>query len=1431
MQRLSIRFSLILRGALIVLATLMLFAASAYYLAVVPAMHELAEAQMGQASDQLDARLRRLLEGVETTLETSRQWGADGLLAHDRLRQFNALFVPVLQHHAEISSVLFTHESGREIFLVRRDDGSWQNRLSDPRKWGDTSYLVAWAGDREESRTVNPRLYDARTRPWFQGAMALPADGDIYWTEPYLFFFNGEPGISASTRWTAPDGSRYVIAHDVLLSDISRFTSSLNVGEHGFVALLTDDGRLLGVPHDARFQTSGQIRAAVLKTAVDLPVPALANGVSRWSRQGRGEQKLVSYAVDGHPWFASFRPLSLGGRTLWLGVFAPENDFIPRHAAGWSSIALLALGSLLFAVLVAFEVARRFAAPIERLSEESRRLGRMELQEPVRLDPSWPEFDQLAQAQEEMRIELLQATQWLEETNSRLEDKVEERTRQLDENRDAADRSRRLMMDIADSLPCAVFRYEQPVGGDAGFVFVSRQVQELFGCSHLDLLVEPELCWRGGDAGDVVAAKAILEQAYRDGGSARYKLRQRAADGHLRWIEMRAEMSGLPGGGRCWNGYWLDVTELEEAQAILRETEAWYRAIIESAPVGLLVVGEDGAVSLANHQASELFGCDPARLHGMTIESLMPAEVAAHHARHPHDFFAQLVAVPMGRDQALSARRADGSTFPATIGLALLPARADHQRQVALSIVDATLRMEQEKALVRAKEMAEEAARMKADFLANMSHEIRTPMNTIIGMSHLVLRSELQPRQRDYVNKIQRAGQHLLGVINDILDFSKIEAGKMSVECTEFSLEQMLVDVADLVGERAAVKGLELVFDIDPQVPDCLIGDPLKVGQILINYANNAVKFTERGEVDIEVRIREVREAGLRVRFAVRDTGIGLTEEAQRRLFQSFQQGDSSTTRKYGGTGLGLAICKNLATLMGGEVGVTSMAGEGSTFWCELPLGRGENKTSARLLLPEICGRRVLVVDDHAHARAVLCDLLQAMGLLVDEAGDGTRAIELCCTAQAAGQPFDLVLLDWLMPDPDGVATARILRQRLGAACPRLLMVTAGGREEVTAAAVAVGVGDILGKPVSASALYDTIARVLLPAGAAGQRVAVPAAIGHGALVGTSVLLVEDDELNQEVARGLLEAAGCTVTIAGDGEQAITAAQTGDFDLLLMDMQMPILDGLEATRRLRATGYAQPIVAMTANAMAADRELCLAAGMNDHLAKPIEPDKLWAALTRWIVPRRGATPAALRPSDAETELPVAAGLDIAGGLRRVLGKRALYRSMLEKFVAGQAATCECLAAALADGDLASAERLAHTLKGVAGNIGATTVQELATRLEVPLHRRDAAAAVVAYGALQPVLDELLTALALWFEERRSPAVAQVSEPGPATEVLARLEQLLAADDYEAADLVVGASAQLRTVLSGTAFAAIEAAIGQFDFETALALLRAATRGG
>ncbi|MDR3159108.1 MAG: response regulator [Zoogloeaceae bacterium] len=1444
----NIRQSLMLQAFLIVLATLALFVVGAFHFIVWPSIEGIGLAQMEQAAIQVEMRVQASLERVRVMMDTSYQYARMGHLETSDITRFNDFFFPVMQNHPEIPSVSLTNEKGLEITLFHRPDGSWENRVSYPAAWNDWTYWLTWnyAGKLEK---VEMRIqdYDVRDNPWFVGVLAQEDEQAQFWTTPFVD--DRHPGISVARRWTGGDGLRYVIAHDMDLRAFSWLTSQMQVGSEGFVALISDAGhRLMGLPRRPEIAGADILERLGARTPEQLGVPALSLGFAAWLEKNKTPKVLNAFSWQRESWFSYFHPIAMQNQQLWLGVFAPQRNFVPGLNKDYSTLALLGVLVLLFAFFVAARVASRFSRPLTQLTEESRRLGNLELETPVEVDANWREVAQLAKAQETMRVELLRATQQLREINVTLEDKVLERTRELAKSKADVEHSRHMLIDMADSLPCAVFRYEQTPEGRIKFVFVSGKAKTILGVSSEEIMTNPDTRWRHAHPDDVESVRQSLQEMRAALRSGVVPGRLRLPSGETRWVETSMEPSVYGDGHLYWNGYWLDVTASHLARVQLDEQLLFRESLLDTLPNPLFFKDPEARFLGCNQAFEQAFGIKRESILGKNVLEIPYLDEARRLPVYAED--RRLIAESGAVEREVELNYVEGGLRQLLYSARAFSLADGRPGGLIGVFVDISTHK-------RAQQMAEEAARAKADFLANMSHEIRTPMNAIIGMSHLALRTDLTNRQRDYINKIQQSGQHLLGIINDILDFSKIEAGKMNVEQVEFDLEQMLDGIGALISEKASAKGLELVFKVHPDVPAHLLGDPLRLRQVLINYANNAVKFTERGEISICVEAREKNENSARLFFAVRDTGIGLSPEQQAQLFQSFNQADTSTTRKYGGTGLGLAISKRLAELMHGEVGVESELGKGSTFWFSALLGVSHKKRRPLALSHELAGRRVLVVDDNDSARSVIRDMLATMNLQVAEAESGQKALEASMEALRGGAPFHVTLLDWQMPGMDGMETARRLRETLRDYCPTIVMITAYGREEVLNLAMRAGIHNVLIKPVSASLLFDEMTRILVSPetgnvteakGAEAERASGGENIlgaGLEAIAGARILLVEDNDLNQQVACEILQDAQFQVDVAGDGAAALEWVRRASqpYDMILMDVQMPVMDGLEATRQLRAMGHALPIVAMTANAMPGDRERCLEAGMNDHLPKPIEPEQLRVMLLRWVRPDAGRARATQENGQAardnapqQVTLPRLPGLNLEDGLRRVLGKKRLYRDLLEKFLTNQAQTLPALRAALAADDRAQIARLAHGLRGVAGNIGATEIAAAAARLEsICRAMQDAKPSEREHLALKDCLAELEGALSPFMMELRrfflehapeeaesASGAARMSADADSPHVVAllkRLATLLAESDAEAQDVLEAEEATLKAVF-GVEFSAFAKSMQAFDFDEA-----------
>nr|WP_321403534.1 response regulator [uncultured Desulfobacter sp.] len=763
--------------------------------------------------------------------------------------------------------------------------------------------------------------------------------------------------------------------------------------------------------------------------------------------------------------------------------------------------------------------------------------------------------------------------------------------------------------------------------------------------------------------------------------------------------------------------------KVEERTLELKENQELFSALLESAPDAMIVCDAQGEIILVNSQTELLLGYKKEELTGASVGIVFTEQGKSDLLEIKNWLYNRSESRENKRfsmEQTVLSKTGE----PILVEISYSPIQRRTDFLTVASLRDISERKKVEKEILTAKEKAEEATRAKSDFLANMSHEIRTPMNAILGMSHLTLKTQLNPKQRNYIEKVHLSAQNLLGIINDILDFSKIEAGKLTIENIDFDLNGVLDNLSNLVSGKTREKGLELIFNMDTNLPVLLKGDPLRLGQILLNLVNNAIKFTPNGEIEISIAGVEILTNEATLRFEIRDTGIGLSQDQQDKLFQAFHQADTTTTRRYGGSGLGLSICKKLSEMMGGTIGVTSEPGKGSTFWFTARFGKTDQEKKTVQIIPVVLnGLKTLVVDDNQTFCRVMTHYLEAFSFDVETTFSGSAALEKIKQAEQspAGQ-YDLIVMDCQMPGMDGVETAGHIENDMGLKkVPSIIMVTGHDRHAST-----LDTYTILVKPITPSMLFDAVMTAF------GRQASLPSSQrkkraehrpeNFTGILGARLLLVEDNEINQELAVELLEQEGFFVEVADNGQIGVEMVSAKSFDAVLMDLQMPVMDGRTATRHIRSLDLEAgqpPIIAMTADAMSGVKDEVLAIGMDDYVTKPINPAELFKVLVKWIKPgKRKINKADTNVTQSgEPELPYLKGIDTALGLNRVGQSKTRYIQLLTKFYSANQETMAAVEKAVQDQDQKTAVRLVHTVKGLAGTIGAKALQTAAASLE------------------------------------------------------------------------------------------------------------------
>jgi len=1148
------------------------------------------------------------------------------------------------------------------------------------------------------------------------------------------------------------------------------------------------------------------------------------------TRSATGSVRIEDAA--GTPGFAAFARSTDHG---WVVAIRYPKD-AARALLGQSLFTTLAAVGILLAISLglAWALGGNIARSVQSLAEPAERLGRGE---PLVLPPSdIREVDAVARALRQVDAEL-------HDYRNDLASLVAQRTRELE-------RSKAQLETVYASTP-------------VGLCFMDTEMRVVMVNDYLaDLNARPAHEHVGRTLPEILGPAGIgFEQYYRrvaETGRPMIEVEDStdapSRPGQTRhWIASYFPVYGADGALMGVSSVVLDITERKRQQQRERDHQEMFRALFEAAGDAHLLVAYGATFVSANAAAAALFGVtDPLALLNESPASLSPLlqldgrpspEAALEHMRQ-------------ALDQGRAAfewlhRRMDGGVFHADVLLTRVDIGGVGMMQV--TVRDISTRVAAEKALRASGEQlqlalrqAEQASRAKGEFLANMSHELRTPMNAIVGLARLLEEGQLHPRERSYVARMRTAARSLLGMLSDLLDFSRIEAGQLTLEAIPLRIDQVLASIAVLNAPGAWAKGVEPVFAVAPDVPALLRGDAMRLEQVLLNLFGNAVKFTERGEIVLAVEVVAREADRVRLRFTVRDTGIGIAQDAQARIFEVFTQADSSTVRKYGGAGLGLSIARRLVGLAGGSLTLASEPGVGTSFGFELDFpvlepaapAPGEGAPGADAPGADAPGADaplVLVADDNDSARQALATACAAHGWRVDTAPGGAAALERLGAAR-----YDFAFIDSAMPDLDGVALLAAARASSSAALPRVCLLAADPElEHYAELAGELGVAAVLGKPFTGATLRAALAR-LESGDASADAPALPSTPLAGSLATLRVLLVEDNTINQEVASHILARAGALVAIAGNGLVALSMlAEHADYDVVLMDLQMPVMNGFEAAGAIRAAGLTLPIVAMTANAMDEDRQRSLAAGMQAHLAKPIDVDELVATLWRLTpclaadaagpallaAPAQSAAASGANPATAAPPMTLP-GVDLGAALPRFAGSFERFAELFTRFTGSQQRTFGELRHEVEAGNRNGAWQLAHRLRGVTANLGATDAARAAQALENALRDADAGSVLVRLAELGRALDVLAGSAAQLAPTPAAPDDTALPAPGDGAllhESLARLRNLLENNNMKAIAAADSLRPSLAALAGPDAAGALLDAVATLRFEAALRL--------
>ena len=1395
---------------------ILFFSLAVYHFIILPDAERMAETELTRTAEDIRHTVIDFFTDTERQLYLLRDYAAQEYFTSDSANEFYRFAMPLLKQNKSLYMFRVAREDSREIILFKEKSG-WDVRLTFPAIEPGQARLTHWdAKGLYVGEKILPSDYDCRLRPWFIGAMAMPEPPAVFWTTPYILLQNQQPGISASLRYRDRQGTTHVIGLGMPIQPLSNITQSVSLGKSGFIALFDGSGDLVLLPPQDAIQQSSLTKTGIQNIR---DYPLIASLHQQWIQSSLGFNETFRRTIDDREWMARIVHIPMGSHHFYLGLYVPAADF-----SGDKTMQMIALlGGLMLAFALAAVFARRLAGqishPLTELVESSRQIGNLDFT-PLQLPPTrWQEINLLAKALDDMRHRIADAS-----TN--LEEQIDQRTLALHKFSRAIEQSpvSVIITDVAGNIE-----------------YVNPYFFDLTGYTGSDVAGKNPRLLQSGLTPAVTYTH--LWQSLSAGKPWQGELVNKRKNGTL-FTESATitPLRGLNGSITHYVAVKEDISAQKEHQKKIADQLSLINQLMDAVPNPLFYKDATRRFIGCNRAYETAFAIRREVLVGKTLLDLRKA-LSPEERFFYHEEDLRLIQNNEVVHHHLQVGFADGTTRDILYwasGFRLSDGSPGGMIGLLLDISDM---VKKEEELRQAHRAAEEATQAKSMFLANMSHEIRTPMNAIIGLSYLALKTDLTDKQHDYISKIHQSSTALLGIINDILDFSKMEAGKLQLDSTPFTLDEIMGSVFSLTQAQAHTKGLEFLYHISPNIPQQLVGDPLRFSQIMTNLINNAVKFTEKGFILVCGEVSKQTQDRVELTFSVSDTGIGMAPDQIGILFQAFTQADGSTTRKFGGTGLGLSICKRLTELMGGTIQAESVPGAGSTFTFTVWLALPEKKSDTRRIVPTfLCNMRVLVADDNAASRDILAEYLKGMSFRVDTAPSGQSAIDAvlqCCESD----PYRLVLMDWKMPGMDGLEAARRIKAHpFVTHVPAIIIVTAFDREDIRVQIAQNDLEGLLIKPVFQSSLLETILQLFVKKSSVPFLLPACQEPDYG-LGGLRVLLAEDNEINQQIAVELLQSQGILVTVAKDGREAVESflRSPDNFDLILMDLQMPNMDGFEATALIRRQHERIPIIAMTARAMVEEKERCLAVGMNDHIAKPIDPPLLFNTLSRWSPANRAVLPPQVAPASvtaiSSTEnlfFSEIAGLDHAAGLNRVLGNKQTYKKLLQQYVKGRQKFCANIRQAVVADDRNALVQAVHALKGVSANIGATDIVKAASDIEQACRDQAPEDLILALlHRLETTFADLSQSVQLCFPPTTSPEDNQNTHHRMAAalkEELRQLSALLADSDALALDRFEQLHGELSQVVPVAELNALADRLSEFDWESAQNIVMAWMKG-